>query len=86
MPEIDGFDSLVTKLTQAKKLSTEIEKSWASINKSAKALGGGGSSTGGAKGVGAATFSGASGGGGGGNRRSNGMPEASFGGNKPGIR
>lgn len=78
MPEIDGFDSLVTKLNQAKKVSSEIEKSWEKISKFAKEVnpkggsGGGGSNGGGLPGPGdmsTPSFGGGSGGGGRGRAR-----------------
>jgi murein DD-endopeptidase MepM/ murein hydrolase activator NlpD len=72
MPEIDGFDSLVTKLNQAKKTSSDIEKSWEKISKYAKEVGfKGGSGDGGSKGglpgpgdMSSPTFGGSGGGGG----------------------
>jgi murein DD-endopeptidase MepM/ murein hydrolase activator NlpD len=48
MPEIDGFDGLVSKLNQVKKTSEQIEKIWKKIDghsKSTGGKGGGGSSS-----------------------------------------
>ena len=79
MPEIDGFDSLVTKLNQAKKTSSELEKTWEKINKEAKeAVKSIGKITGGGG------FGGGSGGGGGAFSGGEGMPsQKDMGSNKP---